>query len=313
LTLGLLATLKENFVLLGGVMILGELIFLRSKARAQVNLNASFFKSLGLAFLLAFVWVIVFYTGFFRDPDGLKKFFEAFQFWQKTGTHGNGHEKPLDYWVRIFLRYEWLAFVGVFPSLILLFKKGESGLRFLSWISVGTLAVYSGIAYKTPWCLMSFYWGLVLVGAAWIEGGIGKRKWGQGLVVGALVWSAYQSYDLAIREPDQDGHPYIYGQTYHELTDAVQEVIREIHSRGTEKTVKIQVVSGFTWPLPYLLGGLPVAYHGDANLPSELQGDYVFIDQKLLENFPKIKNGSAASQVVRSRQWASPMVILRKP
>jgi hypothetical protein len=79
-----------------------------------------------------------------------------------------------------------------------------------------------------------------------------------------------------------------------------------------EKT-RIQVLSSFTWPLPYLLGQVrQTGYYGESNAPAELNADYLLIDESLLPKFESRIKGAYERETVRARQWASRMVFFTK-
>ena len=50
--------------------------------------------------------IIFFYSGTFFHWSGLRGLYQAYTAWFATGTEGHGHEKPLDYWLRLIGRYE---------------------------------------------------------------------------------------------------------------------------------------------------------------------------------------------------------------
>ena len=75
----------------------------------------------------------------------------------------------------------------------------------------------------------------------------------------------------------------------------------------------MQVISAYTWPLPYVLGEIKMtAYHGRDNAPAVLDGDWVMIDQNFEQEFAPRLRGSYSRFEARSRQWAYPMVFFKK-
>jgi uncharacterized protein (TIGR03663 family) len=316
LSLGLMASMKENFVLFGACLGLAEGVIWLLDRKPPVTFNLRFWVGLSVGFGIAFVFVLIAFTGFFQDGEGLKKFIDAFSAWSETGTKGNGHEKPFYYWLKLFAEFEWPVLLGLLLTPLAFLKRIPKPLQLLSVLSFAHYLAYSIVSYKTPWCMLSFSWGLVFIASYWLGvwmEGKGKAFLIGGLVAG-LIWNARDAYDVAWANPDQDGHPYIYGQTYHDLMEPLNEIIE----RGTldpnlHNTLRIAVVSGFTWPLPYVLGEFKqVGYFGEQNAPAELDGDYILMDQTFEENLsPRVK-GSYDRVMVRSRQWAAPMIVFKK-
>ncbi|MBU6155133.1 MAG: hypothetical protein KGP28_12590, partial [Bdellovibrionales bacterium] len=273
----------------------------------------------------AMVIIMVFFTGFFQDGSGILKFFTAFLKWFQTGTKGNGHEKPFFYWVELFVRFEWPALIGLMASPVLPFLR-SGFVRINAWCGVFLMLVYSLVAYKTPWCVLSFIvFLLISFGIAMDEVllrlELGKR--GSGILarnsLAALLvmgggYLGYRALDVAYLNPDQDEHPYIYGQTYHDFIVPVNRLLEQLRAKpeGMEN-VRIQVLSTFTWPLPYLLGEVKqIGYYGESNAPSELDADYLLIDENLLSKYENRIKGSYNRETVRTRQWAPKMVFLTK-
>jgi uncharacterized protein (TIGR03663 family) len=319
LSFAAMATLKENFVLFGAALFLGEGVLYALTRKVPFQFTRQFWLKLLTAIAISAVLIAVVYSGGFREQNGIPNFFKAFGLWFQTGEKGNGHEKPFTYWLEIMGQYEWFSFLGLCLVPFFLSKKVPKEVR-LSGLTCSFLwLIYSLVAYKTPWCMLSFYWGLIFVTAYvfgdMIDGLKGAKK--------AFIWvpflcgclfSLTQAYDAAYENPDQDGHRYIYGQTFRDMMVPINEILdRAKANPELKKTMKIQVVSSFTWPLPYLLGEFKqVGYYGEKNAPETLDADEIIMDKAFEAKMnPRIK-GNYSRTEVRSRQWASPLVFLRK-
>ena len=64
-------------------------------------------------------------------------------------------------------QYEWMALLGLVLAPLTL-RKVSFQFRLIAVVGVGHFLAYSIVAYKTPWCLISFYWSLVLVAAYYL-------------------------------------------------------------------------------------------------------------------------------------------------
>jgi uncharacterized protein (TIGR03663 family) len=310
LTLGAMAGLKENFVIFCAAILLSEVVLMILTRERGAGMALRQWKFFMVSFGVAAILIVLAFTGFFQDPAGVRKFFEAFVSWTRTGTQGNGHEKPFWYWLALMTKFEWPALLGflVFP---VGFRAATRSVRMLGLTGGLLLLIYSLIRYKTPWCILSFSWIFTILSAAfllhWLQG-----RWRVLVAVflaGGAGWSLYQSVDAAYLNPDQDGHPYIYGQTYSDLIPPVEKILDRVRgpSAGTEG-LRVQVVSRVTWPLPYLLGELKrVGYYTEANVPAVLDADVLILDENLIEGFSSRISGGYQRECVRSRQWASRM------
>ena len=321
LTLAAMATLKENFVLYGASLFLGEAILWGIYRKPAFQFNRKLWIGLLSAVTITTVITAVIYSGFFQDPHGIPNFFKAFEFWSQTGEKGNGHQKPFYYWIQVLTQFEWYAILGLLLVPFAVFmKKVPSEVR-LAGATCGVLwLIYSIVAYKTPWCLLSFYWGLIFVFAYFLDRwmlSFKKSTWVGWVIMpfcfGCAI-SLFQAYDAAYENPDQEGHFYIYGQTFRDMMGPVNEIIVRGHEHPElHASLRIQVISSFTWPLPYLLGEFKqVGFFGENNAPEILDGDEIIMDQQYEVKYgPRIK-GDYTRTEVKSRQWAGPIVFFKK-
>jgi uncharacterized protein (TIGR03663 family) len=316
LSFGLLAGVKENFVLYGGCLGLAEILLFFLERKWPLPLDRKFWAGLLGGFAIGFVFIVLCFTAFFLEPEGMEKFFRAFTLWFETGSNGNGHQKPFTYWISLMSSYEWPVLAGLLVSPVFIWK-GSPALRLLGLLSVFHALVYSVVSYKTPWCLLSFSWGFVLLLGVWLSERFHSERWKPVVVLALTVFGIHGSVearDVAWSKPDQDGHPYIYGQTYHEMVDVTKILLEAAEERpGLKESLKIQVVSAFTWPLPYLLGPFrQVAYYGHDNAPPVLNGDWVIFDSNFEPQMGPRLQGDYTRIEARSRQWAYPLLFFKK-
>jgi len=106
--------------------------------------------------------IVFFYSGTFLNWSGVKGLFQTFHAWFKTGSNGNGHEKPFYYWLMLISRYEWPVLIGLIVcGCSQLFRSVF--LRYLAINAVGVFLAYSIVHYKTPWCVISIVWPLLFL------------------------------------------------------------------------------------------------------------------------------------------------------
>ncbi len=141
-------------------------------------------------------------------------------------------------------------------------RDGHAGfLRWMAWYTVAAVVIYTAIPYKTPWCLLQFLLGMIVlagVGATVLCRAVRSRyaafAVGVLLAVGAahLAWQACRaSYSLAA----DPRNPYTYSQTSAgavQLGEQLQE-LAESSDRGYHTPVKVVWNDPYYWPLPWYL------------------------------------------------------------
>jgi predicted membrane-bound mannosyltransferase len=136
-----------------------------------------------------------------------------------------------------------------------------SFVRFLAIYTFLLTAFYSLLAYKTPWCLLSFWHGAVLlagVGAAVLLRTAVNGAW-RGFVTAVLLagaahlagqaWRANTDYAADPR------NPYVYAQTSPDLLRLVSQIegLAAADPRRFDLLLKVIAPDGDYWPLPWYL------------------------------------------------------------
>lgn len=197
------------------------------------------------------------YTGFFEHSRGAGDFFRAFDFWTKTGTKGNGHEKPFIYWLETMMRYEWVLLIGLATAVVgtLLLRFENRAQRLLLLTGFGTWLAYSLIPYKTPWLLLGF-WPLSFLLLPQMERG--KWRLLTAVVLGlTLVHSTVRSYRLNFVDFAKGGEPYVYVQTTTDYSNVMEVLKRKIRQSPEVKNLSIVIMIQDPWPLPYEMALFP--------------------------------------------------------
>jgi predicted membrane-bound mannosyltransferase len=164
-----------------------------------------------------------------------------------------------------------LALIGILAALSPRGLTGPQKLfgRFLTFYTLVLVALYSAIPYKTPWCLLSFLHGMILlagIGAwallRWVPGWPLKSLVGLLLGVGTmhLGWQCYQLNYTYLSSHERN--PYVYAHT---VPDAVQlgNLVERLAQAGPEgHALAIHMVTPENcWPLPWYLRQFPHLYH----------------------------------------------------
>jgi uncharacterized protein (TIGR03663 family) len=227
---------------------LGDLT--QSESRRLVR-DTAVISSIALFLLFAL------YTGFFEHSRGAGDFFRAFDFWTKTGTKGNGHEKPFLYWLETMGHYEWVLLIGLATSAVatLLLKSQHRAQRLILLTGFGTWLAYSIIPYKTPWLLLGF-WPLAFLLLPQMERG----KWRilTAVILGlTLVHSTLKSYRLNFVDFAKAGEPYVYVQTTTDYSNVMDVLKRKIRQSPSAGNLSLVIMIQDPWPLPYEVALFP--------------------------------------------------------
>ncbi len=133
--------------------------------------------------------------------------------------------------------------------------------RWLSVFAIALVVIYSGISYKTPWCLLQFLWSLILLAGVgvtilWQQG---RTWWSRlGLTLTMLVLSGHlgwQAYRASFVLPADPRNPYVYAQSL----DDVQRLARDVDQLAAAQTdgrpLRATVLwkDPYYWPLPWYL------------------------------------------------------------
>jgi uncharacterized protein (TIGR03663 family) len=133
-------------------------------------------------------------------------------------------------------------------------------LRLLVVYTLAMAAAYSAIPYKTPWCLLGFLHGAVLLagaGGSWLllrARGLGPRA----LVAACLALVALllgrQAAAASFSLSSDPSNPYAYGHTSRDVFAIVERLARLADAHPAGRGMPLQVVSRENlWPLPWYL------------------------------------------------------------
>jgi uncharacterized protein (TIGR03663 family) len=225
-------------------------------------------ERIGIAGILAALAVfiatnVVFYTSFFTHWQGAIAALQTFAIWTKTGT--SAHPRPWHTYL------EWLSaeelpllLIGAAGTLLALWKSENRFAVFAALWSIGEIAAYSLIPYKTPWLMLNMTAPLALAGGyacAWIWER-GRTEWRAalgGVAVAVAALMTYQAIVLNFIQYDDDRHPYVYAHTSRHVLAMVRDInMIEAANPGTS----IAITSPDHFPLSWYLRDYSVGYYG---------------------------------------------------
>jgi uncharacterized protein (TIGR03663 family) len=280
LSLGLMHASKETFVIALGSATLALMLALawsRVTENRPLNLkrlwNVSHWTIAGLAGLAVSVLL---FSAFFTNWQGPLDSIRTYLPWLSRASGKTAHVHPWYYYLDL-LTYThrgkgpvWseglILILGALGVITGLARKGLGDahpvwVSFLAFYALAMTAAYSLIPYKTPWCLLGFLHGLILlagVGAACLIR-LSVRRSLQLVVVALLVAGTsnltWQAYAASYFYCADQRNPYVYAHTAEDLLQLARKVesISKSHPAGPAMVVQVMAVNKDYWPLPWYL------------------------------------------------------------
>jgi uncharacterized protein (TIGR03663 family) len=280
IALGLMDATKETFVftLVAAAIAFVANEFWRRRIDAATVAKPPKFKFNHLV-LAAVAWLAVatiLFSSFFTDAAGPLDSLRTYLPWTHRVEGASPHIHPRNFYLERLLFYhttrgpiwsEGLIFIFACVAVVAVFRhKLPTGcnanfIRFLALYTIVLTVLYSVIPYKTPWCLLSFWHGMILlagVGAVTLIERASSRfrrtAFAALLIIGTVQLSL-EAWQVSVVRPTKPGNPYAYSQTSPdvlELTDQVEALARATPD-GHQMVVKVIAPDSGYWPLPWYL------------------------------------------------------------
>ena len=275
---GLMFATKETWVIAVAAMAAAfglTLAFERSRGTGQGDGSTRWEGRHLLAAILAATAVSgLFFSSFLTHPGGVVDSVMAYSTYVGRATASTSwHIHPWHYYFDLLLYFRegggpvWTEGVIVVLALAglvaVLARRSMPGvdrrlLGFLGFYAVLMVIAYAWIPYKTPWCLLGFLHGLVLlagVGAVSLFDA-SRNALSRGLVVAFLVAAAahlgWQAWAGSFRFEADPRNPYVYAHTSRDVFDIVRRVEQLALAHPQRLAMPIDIVSRENlWPLPW--------------------------------------------------------------
>ena len=238
---------------------------------ARRRFRADILMGLGTAILVS----ILLYTSFFKNPRGFIDSILSFKVYSVRAAEAGFHVQPRSYYLRKLAFSKtgsgplWsegliliLAAAGIAAALRARSRKEDrSFLIFLSFYTLVSTAAYSLIPYKTPWNILPFYLGFILLAGT---GATALLHTFRSRVIRAAVFLLLAAGFLHLgAQASRAGwnyaadprNPYVYSQTSPGFLKLVRRVEDMAAVHPDREKMLIEVVAGpyETWPLPWYL------------------------------------------------------------
>ncbi len=284
--LGLMHATKETCVIAFGCMLLALWLTLLIRRREGESGLGEAVKSVKPRHFVAAVVAgavvsVLLHSSFLANLGGIADSFRTYATYFERAGNNHIHDHPWYYYLRmlIYSRYSsgplWtealivlLAAVGI---IVVLTKKGLPAvvnidlLRFIAFYTLAMVALYSAIRYKTPWCMLGFLHGMILLAGV---GAVVLIRLAPNVVPrlivvcllleasGHLLW---QSYLGNYQYQADSRNPYVYAHPTMEVFEIVKRVEEYARVCGDGHNMPIEVIcpGDDYWPLPWYFRSFP--------------------------------------------------------
>jgi uncharacterized protein (TIGR03663 family) len=287
---GLAFATKETSVLIflsAGLSLTAAALWTRPRFRAfSPEPQSTWLKHTLAALGVASAIAITLYSSFFSNAGGVAASIAAFRDYAGRGIEAGIHDHPWYFYLRIlaFTRSGsrvWtealILILALLGAIVACFRPPQESwlsrfhgperlfwARYVSLYSLITAALFALIRYKTPWNMLPFHTGFVLLagcGASellrWARSGIVRNLVMLTLLAGCLHLGV-ESWAGNFTYPADPRNPYVYAQTSPDFLRLARRVhdLTAIHPDGSSTLVKVVAGPYEQWPLPWYLRDL---------------------------------------------------------
>jgi uncharacterized protein (TIGR03663 family) len=286
---GLMHATKETCIIAFGSMIL-SLVFVLLMLRFKVT-RVDSHKSLKISHVVAGLAAAVtisalFYSSFFANPRGILDSLETYTTYFNRAGNNSLHIHPWYYYLKMLIYYKYdgarvwtealivtLAVIGFTAAIT---GKGtsfaDSGLiRFLAFYTLIMTVVYSAVPYKTPWCMLGFLHGMILLaglGVVVLVRSMPNKP--ARLIVILLLFVAsfhlaWQAYLNNYKYYADSTNPYVYAHPTKDVFTIVDKIeyYAAADPNGHRMNIDVICPGHDYWPLPWYLRSFSRVHYRD--------------------------------------------------
>jgi uncharacterized protein (TIGR03663 family) len=283
--LGLMHATKETCIIAFASMLLALLLTRCSKPDArclnEYRESRIKYRDVIAAVATAVIVSALFYSSFLTNYNGILDPFRAYTTYFNRAGQNDLHIYPWYYyldiltWIEGFEKPAWnedlVVVAAAFGFVVVMVKRYRapfnlSLIRFIAFYTLIMTVTYSIIPYKTPWCLLGFLHGMILLAAVGVAALMKMSLyWWEKLVVGfllvlfGLLLPAVQAYLLSYKYYADPSNPYVYAHPTTDVFDIARRIeeVAQAHSDGHNIYIQVICPAGDYWPLPWYLRSFP--------------------------------------------------------
>jgi uncharacterized protein (TIGR03663 family) len=167
--------------------------------------------------------------------------------------------------------------------------------RFMAFYTLLLTGTYSLIPYKTPWCVLSFLQGMIVLagmGAVALIRAVPGKPLKAVLVLLLLTASAqlgWQAYRASYIRYADDTNPYCYAQPVPDAVNLglkVEELARS-HPQHEQMVVKVFSIDEYYWPVPWYLRRFPNVGYWTGQVPQDADAPVILASPEFDEELTK--------------------------
>lgn len=284
LFIGLMHATKETCIIVYGAMglalLLVWLLWYR-KSFPGSGPDKKFRISHLLVFIISAAFIsAIFFSSFGSNPKGVLDSILTFKSYFVKAGNFETHIYPWDYYFKLLLYSEsaggpvWTEFfiliLGALGFLVAVLSHGVKNvnsafLRFIALYTFILAAVYSIIPYKTPWIILGFLHGFILLAAVGVIYLLHVRAETVPRVIMILfliaggLHLAMQSYFSNFKYFTDPGNPYVYSHPGNDVFAITQRIkdLAKTSPDGFNTYIEVICPDDDYWPLPWYLREFP--------------------------------------------------------
>jgi len=219
---------------------------------------------------------VLFYSSFFTNPQGILDSFTTYASYFHKASTGHTHIHPWYYYLKMLTRFQvdvgpvwseaFVIILALFGFLYLFSKKYMRPfdvllVRFIALYTLIMTLIYAAIPYKTPWLMLGFYHGMILMAAVGmvIFNKMAINVWRKVFIrvtisIG-IIFLCFQSYIANFHVYTDPIYPYAYAHTSIDVFTITDKIKKAAASHPEKQNIYIQIIfpNHNYWPLPWYL------------------------------------------------------------
>jgi len=228
----------------------------------------------------------LFYSSFFTNPRGILDSVGTYTTYFRRAGNNTLHIHPWYYYLKMLIYYRYdggpiwtealIVILAVIGFAAAMKRKGTSFtdvhlLRFITFYTLIMTVVYSAVSYKTPWCMLGFLHGMILlagVGAVVLVRLMPNKP--ARLIIVLLLFAAsvhltWQAYLNSYKYYADSSNPYVYAHPTTDVFTVVDKIEYYAAADPSGRRMDIDVIcpGHDYWPLPWYLRSFSQVHYRD--------------------------------------------------